>query len=363
MKPWTTSVNKSVNNSVSDPVNKRVNKGIRINKSQQEANMHKTKTPIVVLDTYTLNPGDFSWEPLEALGQLVCYERTPTDQVHQRINGSSYIFTNKTPLSRETLLKNPQLEFIGILATGYNVIDLDTAKEMGITVCNVPTYGTDAVAQYVFALLLALCHRVELHDATVKNGEWVTSQDFCYWKSPLMELAGKTMGLIGFGRIGRRTAQLAKAFGMHVVAYDKHTTPGSVIDGTKILSLEDVYQTSDVISLHVPLFEGPGGTAKMINQEAIARMKPNAIIINTARGGLIDETALAEALNQNRIAAAAVDVVSHEPMLATNPLLEAKNILITPHIAWAPVEARERLLGIAAENLKAYLEGRPQNKV
>ena len=315
---------------------------------------------IVILDGYTLNPGDLSWKALEAYGDLMVYDRTAENQIIERITDCEIVFTNKTPLTETILKACPNIKFIGVLATGYNVVDVQSAKKQNISVCNIPDYGTDAVAQYVFALLLAICHRVEKHSKSVFEGEWSEHSDFCYWKSPLMELAGKTMGVIGLGRIGKRTAEIANAFGMKVIAYARHPDLSLVNDRLSYRTLDELYEQSDVISLHLPLVESTQG---MIDQCAISKMKEGVILINTSRGPLIVEEDLVAALKSGRVKAAALDVVSVEPIEADNVLLEAPNLMITPHIAWAPKEARERLLNIAVNNLKAFLEGKPINVV
>lgn len=315
---------------------------------------------IVVLDGYTLNPGDLSWKALEQFGQVEIYDRTEEDEITKRINGAEIVFTNKTPLTKETIESCSQLRFIGVLATGYNVVDIEVARAKDIPVCNVPTYGTDAVSQFVFALLLAICHRVEMHSNTVFEGEWSVNSDFCYWRSPLIELAGKTMGIIGAGRIGRRTAEIAMAFGMKVIAYTPHPNREIESETFKFADLDEVFRQADVISLHVPLFENTRG---MINKSSIEKMKDGVIIINTSRGPLINEQDLAEALKSGKVKAAGLDVVSTEPILQDNVLLSAPNVLITPHIAWAPKESRARLMDIAIDNLNAFLKGKPQNVV
>lgn len=315
---------------------------------------------IVVLDGYTLNPGDLTWEGLEQLGELTVYDRTPQTQIVERIGDAEAVFTNKTPLTRATLQQVPRVKYIGVLATGYNIVDTSAAKELGIAVANIPTYGTAAVAQFVFALLLELCHHVGAHDAAVKKGDWAVCADFCFWDYPLMELAGKTMGLIGFGRIGQATAQIARALGMKVAAYDIGPNPALEGEGLQYASLDELLTVSDVISLHCPLLDSTKG---IINRNTIARMKDGVIIINTSRGPLVVEEDLAEALNKGKVLAAAVDVVSAEPIKDDNPLLKAKNCLITPHIAWAPKESRARLMNIAVENLRAFVAGSPVNLV
>lgn len=315
---------------------------------------------IVILDGYTENPGDLSWEGFEQLGELTVYDRTSLTDAEEaiaRIGEAEVVLTNKTPLTRDILSACPSVRYIGLLATGYNVVDIVAAKEKEITVCNIPTYGTSAVAQMVFALLLEICHHVGEHSQAVLNGDWTNCADFCFWNYPLIELMDKCIGIIGFGRIGQNTAQIAQAFGMKVLAYDEH-----VIEEAKGLgeyvSLDELLSQSDVISLHCPLFPS---TAGIINKDNIAKMKDSAIIINTSRGPLIVEQDLADALNAGKVYAAAVDVVSTEPIKADNPLLKAKNCIITPHIAWAPKESRKRLMDIAVDNLKAFLDGKPVN--
>ena len=309
---------------------------------------------IVVLDGYTENPGDLSWGPLQELGELTVYDRTPPEAVLERIGDAEAIYTNKTVLSRELIQAMPAVRFIGVLATGYNVVDVQAARERGIVVCNIPTYGTDAVAQYVFALLLELCHHVAHHAQAVQQGRWTACPDFCFWDYPLIELSGKTMGIVGYGRIGQRTAQIARAFGMQVLAYD------AFVQAEECVPLDELLERSDVVSLHCPLFPE---TRHIIRGETIARMKDGAILINTSRGPLVDEAALREALTSGKLYGAAVDVVSTEPVQPDNPLLGLENCLITPHIAWAPRESRQRLMDIAVENLRCFLRGAPQNVV
>lgn len=309
---------------------------------------------IVVLDGYTENPGDLSWSGLERLGDLTVYDYTPPERIDERMAGAQAVYTNKTPLSREAIERASKLRFIGVLATGYNVVDVSAAKERGIPVCNVPTYGTAAVAQFVFALLLEVCHHVGHHNGQVQKGRWSGSRDFCFWDYPLIELAGKTLGIIGYGRIGKAVAQIAGAFGMRVLAHDTFEK------GPGIVPLRELLEGSDVISLHCPLFPETKG---MINRETIAMMKDGAILINTSRGPLVNEPDLREALLSGKVAAAAVDVVSTEPIARDNPLLGLDNCIITPHIAWAPRESRQRLMDIAVDNLRAFLEGKPQNVV
>lgn len=315
---------------------------------------------IVVLDGYTENPGDLSWEGLENLGKLIVYDRTPEDQIVVRIGDAEVVYTNKTPISRETLDQCPNLRFIGVLATGYNVIDVEAAKEKGIPVSNIPTYGTDAVAQYTIALLLELCHHIGEHSACVKRGDWTNNPDWCFWNCPLIELAGKTIGIIGFGRIGQGTARIAQALGMKVLAFDQYQNPALETGTCRYTDLDTLLMQSDVIALHCPLFPS---TEKIINKDNIAKMKDGVMIINDSRGPLIAEEDLCEALNSGKVGGAALDVVSSEPIKMDNPLLTAKNCIITPHIAWAPRESRQRLMNIAVDNLQAFIDGQPINVV
>ena len=312
---------------------------------------------IVVLDGYSLNPGDLSWKGLEQLGSVEIYDRTQDDKIEERVGDCEIVITNKTPITRALLERKPGIKYVGVLATGYNVVDIEAARDNGVVVTNIPTYGTQAVAQYVFALLLELCNRVAHHDRRVKEGAWSRAKDFCFWDYPLMELAGKTIGLVGYGRIGQATGRIAKAFGMEVLVYDLKKLDE---EGLEFVDLETLYRRSDVISLHCPLTEENIG---MINRESIDRMKEGVLLINTSRGPLIEEQDLAEALNSKRVGGAALDVLAVEPAREDNPLLKADNCIITPHIAWAPKEARERLLNIAVDNLEGYLTGRVQNKV
>lgn len=315
---------------------------------------------IVVLDGYTENPGDLSWKGLESLGELTVYDRTPEEQVVERIGRAEAVYTNKTPISAQTIKSCPNLRFIGVLATGYNIVDIHAAGEAGVAVSNIPSYGTDAVAQYAIALLLELCHHAGFHADCVKAGEWTRCKDWCFWKYPLTELAGKTMGIIGFGRIGRRTAVIAEALGMKVLAYDRYQDKDLETDNCRYVDLEELLACSDVISLHCSLFPE---TEKIINRQTIAKMKKGVLIINTSRGKLVEEADLREGLDSGKIGGAAVDVVSTEPIQEDNPLLGAKNILITPHIAWAPRESRQRLMDIAVENLIQFMAGTPQHVV
>lgn len=317
---------------------------------------------IVVLDGYALNPGDLSWQGFEELGEVTVYDRTSyTDkqEIIERIGDAEAILTNKTPITADVLKACPQLTYIGVLATGYNVLDLAAAKEQGITVTNIPSYSTNAVAQATFALLLEVTNQVGHHNRSVHQGDWQTSKDFSYWQTPLMELAGKTIGLIGYGAIAQAVATIAHAFQLKVIYFNHRPKPAQA-DWAKQVSLAELYQEADIISLHVPQFLE---TEKMIDRTALAQMKSSAILINTARGGLIDEAAVAEALQTGQIAALAADVVSKEPIAADNPLLQAPNCYLTPHIAWAPVETRRRLMGIAVANLSGFKAGTPQNVV
>lgn len=317
---------------------------------------------IVVLDGYTLNPGDLSWEALNKIGEVTIYDRTKfsEEDILERIGDAEIIFTNKTPLSKATLSKVPFVKYIGVLATGYNVVDVETAKSLGITVTNIPSYGTDAVAQFTFGLILELCHQIGKHNSAVQKGEWINAPDFCFWKSPLIELSGKTLGIIGFGRIGQATAKIAIAFGMNVVVYSRTQKKSLLQENCKYVTLDELYSKSDIISLHCPLTEATQG---IINKESIAKMKKSTMLINTSRGPLINEQDLSEALNQNIIKGAAVDVVSKEPIEEANPLLKAKNCIITPHIAWASQESRQRLMNMAVANLEAFLDNKIQNVV
>jgi len=317
---------------------------------------------IVVLDGYTLNPGDLDWDGLRQYGELTVHDRTgfAPDNVIKTIGDADIVFTNKTPLPKSVLEKSPSVKYIGVLATGYNIVDTLAAKELGIIVTNIPTYGTSAVAQFTFALLLELCHHAGSHSEAVKNGDWTKSADFCFWHYPLIELAGKNMGLIGFGRIGQATAKIAQAFGLNVLAFDSYQNPTLVSNTCRYVSLDELLKNSEIISLHCPLSDSTKG---IINKNTISKMKDGVMIINTSRGPLVDEQDLCDALNSGKVAGAAVDVVSAEPIAATNPLLMAKNCIITPHIAWAPKESRTRLMKIAVENLAAFAAGNPVNIV
>lgn len=315
---------------------------------------------IVVLDGYTLNPGDLNWAPLEAFGKLTVYDRTSAEQIVERASDAEIVLTNKTPLSSSAIASLPKLRYIGVLATGYNIVDVKAAAEHGIPVTNVPDYGTRSVAQLVFALVLELCQQVRLHSEAVHAGDWARSPDFCFTRSPLIELAGKTMGIVGFGTIGQQVARIAIAFGMNVIA--SANTPKRIegLEQVKWGSNEEVFAEADIISLHCPLTPATEG---LIQARTISLMKPGALLINTSRGGLIVERELADALHAGRIAGAALDVLTKEPPPPNNPLLAAERCIITPHIAWATYEARERLLASAANNLGSFLAGNPANVV
>lgn len=314
---------------------------------------------IVVLDGYTENPGDLSWDALGRLGELTVYDRTPQDQVIERIGNAEIVLVNKVQMTKEIIEQTTSVKYIGVLATGYNVVDVDAAKAKGITVTNIPTYGTDGVAQYAIALLLELCHRIGDHSNTVSAGDWTNNPDWCYWNSPQMELAGKTLGIIGYGRIGQKVGAIASALGMNVLANDRGKKQDTSA-GAKLVDLDQLFKESDVISLHCPLFPETEG---IINKENIAKMKDGVYIINDSRGQLINEADLRDALNSGKVGGAAVDVVSTEPIKMDNPLLEAKNMIITPHMAWASREARSRLMDIAVENVEKFQQGTPINVV
>ena len=317
---------------------------------------------IVNLDSYALNPGDLDWSPLKELGDCTFYDRTPVNddnEILKRIGDAEIVLTNKTPLDEHVISTAPNLKYIGVTATGYNVIDTEAATKANISVTNIPTYGTDAVAQFTFALLLEITSHVGLHNQLVHDGRWSSNPDFTFWAKPLMELQGKTLGLIGFGSIAKKVAEIGHAFSMNIIFYN-HRPKTDLPNYVKQLSLEELYQQSDIISLHVPQTLE---TTEMINQKAISQMKDGVILINTARGGLISEKDVADALNDGKIAAAGVDVVQKEPIPADSPLLSAKNCYITPHIAWAPRETRNRLLGIVVDNLQAFLNGEKLNLV
>ena len=315
---------------------------------------------IVILDGFTENPGDLSWDGFRNLGELTVYDRTPDDfdTVVKRIGNNQAVVVNKVKITKEILDACPNIEYIGVLATGFNVVDTVAAAERGIPVCNVPTYGTAAVAQISFALFLECCHHVGHHSDAVKQGRWTNSKDFCFWDYPLTELKGKTLGLVGYGRIGRTVGTIANAFGMHVIVYDKIMSLDSEI--AEYADLAELYSRADIVSLHCPLTKD---NEKMLDKNAFDMMKDGVIVINTSRGGLIDEQALKDALDSGKVSFAAVDVVSEEPIKPDNPLLRADNCIITPHIAWASKESRKRLMDTAVMNLLSYLDGEPINVV
>lgn len=315
---------------------------------------------IVILDGFTLNPGDNSWEMIEQLGNVTLYDRTPNNLIVERAQSADIILTNKVPITKDTLQQLPKLKFISVLATGFNIIDTVAAKEQNVIVSNVPTYSTNAVAQYVFASLLAFIHQPEKHSILVRQGEWSKSKDFCFWDAPLFELNGKTLGLIGMGKTGNAVAKLANAFGMNVIAYSPSQGNAPDISNFSWCSMKTVFEQSDVVSLHCP--QTKDNTA-FINYTLLSKMKSSALLINSSRGGLINEADLASALNDGLIAGAILDVLSTEPPSLNNPLLTAKNCQITPHIAWAALEARQRLTKQTCENVKAFLEGEPVNQV
>ena len=317
---------------------------------------------IVVLDGYTENPGDLSWDGLKSLGEVTVYDRTSYAEsplIAERIGDADIVVMNKTPISKETIDKCPNIKLIAVLATGYNVVDYNYAKEKGIPVCNVPTYGTASVSQFSIALLLEICHHIGHHSESVHAGNWATNADWCYWDYPLIELEGKTIGIIGFGRIGQTEGRVAKALGMKVLAHDLYQSE-SVKEIAEYVDLDTLFAKADVITLHCNLT--PENTG-MINKNSIAKMKDGVILINNARGQLIVEQDVADALNSGKMAAAGLDVVYTEPIKADNPLLQAKNCIITPHISWAPKESRQRIMDATVENVKAYLAGKPQNVV
>ena len=317
---------------------------------------------IVILDGYTENPGDLSWEALAALGGLTVYDRTSlTDEQEaiDRIGDAEVVITNKTPLTARILDACPSVRYIAVLATGYNVVDVAYAREKGIPVSNVPTYGTASVAQFAIAMLLEICHHVADHSESVHRGDWEKSPDFCYWNSPLIELDHKVMGIIGFGRIGQQTGRIAKALGMKILAYDKTESESGRQIGT-YTDLDTLLASSDVIALHCPLFPE---TREIINAKTIQKMKDGVIILNNSRGPLVAEQDLADALNSGKVYAAGLDVVAVEPIRGDNPLLKAKNCFITPHISWAPKESRQRIMDCTLDNVKAYLDGHPINVV
>ena len=314
---------------------------------------------IVILDSYAINPGDLVWDALDKFGEVAVYDRTAPDEVVERCKGAEIVLSNKVPLDADTIASLPDCKYIGVLATGFNLIDLDAATRNGIVVCNIPSYSTDSVAQNTFALLLALTNHAEDYDRRIHTEDrWTKCKDFCYLDYPLVELAGKSIGIVGYGHIGRMVGSIARAFGMRVMVYSSR--PQQELPEVVKVDMDTLFKESDVISLHCPLTPE---TTKMINAEKISLMKPTAVILNTARGGLIEEDALAEALNSGRIAGAGLDVLSTEPPLPSNPLLHAKNCILTPHISWAAYEARKRLIEIAVANIEAFVAGSPINRV
>lgn len=318
---------------------------------------------IVVLDGYTENPGDISWEDLKKLGELTVYERTAYEDapiIAERIGDAEIVVTNKTPVSRDTITRCGNIKLIAVLATGYNVVDYEFARQKGIPVVNVPVYGTRSVSQFAIALLLEVCHHIGYHSETVHNGKWANHQDWCYWDYPLIELAGKTYGLLGCGNIGIHTAEIAKALGMRVITYDGRQTDAALALGVEYVTLDELFAQSDVLGLQMPLF--PFNTG-IINRENIAKMKDGVIIINNSRGQMIIEQDLANALNSGKVAAAGLDVVSTEPIRNDNPLLTAKNCIITPHMSWGAKESRQRIMDCTVKNIKAFLAGECINVV
>jgi glycerate dehydrogenase len=314
---------------------------------------------IVILDGYAMNPGDLSWDGFNTLGEVTRYDRTPADKIVERIGDAEIVITNKVPFTEETFAACPAIKYIGVTATGYNIVDTAAARKRGIPVTNVPSYATEVTAQFAIALLLELWGHVGAHDRAVHEGRWTNNADFCFWDYPLIELAGKTLGIIGFGRIGRTVGRIAKALGMKVIAHSpREYEEGKAIAG--YVTLDKLLAESDVISLHCPLFQDTQG---IINSNTIAKMKDGVILINNARGPLIVDQDLADALNSGKVSAAAIDVAVTEPIKGDNPLLKAKNCIITPHIAWAAKEARERLVNIVVENIRAFIAGKPVNVV
>ena len=314
---------------------------------------------LVILDAYTTNPGDLSWDELRTLADCDVYDRSTPDQVVPRAADAELVLTNKMLLDRAVIAALPKLRYIGVLATGYNIVDVQAARQRRIPVCNVPEYGTPNVAQATFALLLELTNRVGHHAQTVRDGRWCSSPDFCYWDFPQVELFGRTLGIVGLGRIGQAVARIAAAFGMQVLAFDQFP-PTTAADGVRFADLDTVFRDSDAVTLHCPL---TAENRELVNAARLATMKPTAYLVNTARGGLVNDADLAQALNAGRLAGAALDVLSIEPPVPDNPLLAAQNCLVTPHIAWATQAARGRLIQATAENVRAFLAGRPINVV
>ena len=317
-------------------------------------------THIVVLDGYTLNPGDNPWEPLERLGSVAVHDRIEPDQVVASAQNADILITNKCPISADAIGQLPKLSFIAVTATGYNIVDVAAARRRGIPVSNVPEYGTATVAQFTWALILELCHRVGRHAESVAAGDWTNRADFCYWLTPQVELAGKRLGIIGYGRIARKVGEIGQAFGMKVLASGRPGSTPPKSASVELLSTNEIFAGADIVSLHCPLTPE---TERMVNRRLLDSMRRGAFLINTSRGGLVDERDLAAALRAGQIAGAAVDVVSQEPIRADNPLLSAPNCLITPHIAWSSLAARQRLMRTTAENVAAFLAGEPKNVV
>ncbi len=315
---------------------------------------------LVILDGYTENPSDLSWEKFDKAVDVKYYDRIDSANVGKAIKDADFILTNKTVLGKEEIDNAPNLKYIGVLATGYNVVDIDYAKTRNIVVSNIPSYGTDSVAQMCFALILEMYNQVGLHNTAVQNGEWVNSKDFCFYKSPLVELAGKTIGIVGFGRIGKAVAKIAESFSMNILANDVYQDKNIVLNNFQYVGLDEIAKRSDVISLHCNLTDE---NKEFVNKEFLTKMKSNAIIINTSRGGLINEKDLAEAVGNKVIKGAGLDVISVEPMKAENPLRGVDNIILTPHISWATKEARSRLMEMAFDNFKNFLDGNPINVV
>ncbi|MGI5057928.1 D-2-hydroxyacid dehydrogenase [Treponema pectinovorum] len=313
---------------------------------------------LTILDGFAANPGDLSWEPFKKFAELTIYDRTPPELTVERIADSDAIFLNKVAITEEILKDCPKLKYIGVLATGYNVVDLEAAKKRGIIVTNIPSYSTDSVAQHVFSLILNFTNQVEQHSISVQNGDWINSKDFCYWLSPLTELKGKTLGIFGFGSIGQKVAKIAHAFDMNVLinVHSKKSFTGN----EKSVSVEELFAQSDFLTLHAPM---TAETKEIVNEKTLSLMKKTAFIINTARGGLVNESDLKKALDEQKIAGYASDVLLKEPMTKDCSLFKAKNCVLTPHIAWAPREARQRLFNIALENLEAFISGKPINVV
>lgn len=315
---------------------------------------------VVVLDGYTLNPGDLSWSELEQFGEITIYDRTEKTDVAKRIKNAEIVLTNKTIIDAEVMKKCEKLRYIGVLATGYDVVDIKAANDLGITVTNVPQYGTESVSQFAIALLLEICNRVGHHNDATKQGKWSNHQDWCFWDYPIIELKNKVIGIIGFGRIGQQTGEIAKALGMQVLYYDSYVKMKENDEVKKVNRLDELLSLADVVVLHCPLTDD---TREMIDKDALDKMKSNAILINNSRGPLINEIDLARALTEQRIYAAGLDVVSTEPILKENPLLNCPNCFITPHISWASKEARKRIMNCTGENIAAYLNGNPINVV